>query len=88
MSLGPTTHSNNIVEVSRFDRIHRTVKNTTEKYFNNALHYTFYVMLLGTIIGLFFGMKFAWQYYTILVILAVIRGYNHIYLKFKAGTDI
>lgn len=69
MSLGPNTE-NIRVEISKFDRIHRSVKNVAEKYFNNPLHYIFYLTLTITIAGLYFGMKFSWQYYLILILLA------------------
>lgn len=75
MSLGPDTQINK-VEISKFDRIHGSIKKVAEKYFTNPLHYIFYTMLSGTIIGLFFQMKFSWQYYLILILLALPNGYQ------------
>ena len=69
MSIGPTTTEQE-VKISLFGRTRYAVKATLKTYFERPAFYLFYSMLGITIIGLFFGMKFSWQYYLILIILA------------------
>lgn len=65
MSLGPTTTEK--TELSRFTRLRYEAKKTLETYFKDPVHYLFYSMLGMTILGLFFGMSFAFEYYAILI---------------------
>ena len=62
--------------VSLFDRTTYQIKKAVEKYFIDPLKYLFYGSLTITILGLFFGMKFSWQYYVILFMLGFIEGYK------------
>ncbi len=79
MSLGPNKSDFQGLEVTRFDRIQNTVKKAAENYFQKPLYYLFYGMLTLTVIGLFFGMKFAFEYYLILFAMAVGEIYKIIY---------
>ncbi len=79
MSMGPTTKEK--TELSRFDRVRFQAKRTAEEYFKNPLHYLFYGSLCLTMLGLFIGLNFAWQYYVILSILAAIKLFNYFNAK-------
>jgi len=72
MSIGPITTEEEI-KISLFNRARYAVKTTVKKYFERPLFYLFYFTLGITIIGLFFGMKFSWQYYLILIILFILE---------------
>ena len=75
MSIGPSKNSEK-VELSKFDRLNYQAKKAVEEYFKKPIYYLFYGMLVLTILGLFIGMNFPWQYYFILIILAGIETYN------------
>lgn len=79
MSLGPREQRAEI-KVSRFDRLRHQVNVAVKEYFQAPLHYLFYGMLGLTIVGLFLGLHFAWEYYAILMLLAAERitnAYRH-----------
>lgn len=75
MSIGPSEKPEK-VEVSKFDRLQYKVKKAAEEYFKKPLYYLLYGMLGLTVIGLFIGFNFAWQYYFILIALAGVEIYS------------
>ena len=77
MSIGKSPTKEKI-DIKTFDKIRYTTKKVVENFFKEPLYYLFYIMMVATIIGLFFGKCFSWQYYFILIVLSA----NEIYNKF------
>lgn len=79
MSLGPTPKESN--KVSGFNRLSYQAKKITQEYFKKPLYYLFYGQLFLTILGLFCGLKFGFEFYSILGVLSGVQIYNHFYGK-------
>lgn len=73
--MGPNLQPEN-PQLSRFDRVRYQLKKTTEEYFRNPVRYLAYGFLILTMVGLYFGMKFSWQYYFISALLFGIEIYQ------------
>jgi hypothetical protein len=48
-------------------------KKIVTAYFEDPLHYIFYLSLTALVVGLFLGMDLSWQFYTTIYILAVFK---------------
>ena len=75
MSLGPNTTENRI-EISKVDRIRHFTKKVVVGYFERPTYYRFYGARFATIVGLYFGMDFSWQFYAGLGILSAFNLYD------------
>lgn len=73
MSLGPEKVEK--MGVSITDKIIGSIKKASENYLSDVFHCSFSIMLPLTILGLFSGMKFSWQFYVLLIILFGIEIY-------------
>lgn len=76
MSLGPRPKPE--TQPSRISRISYRARKAVEDYFKKPAFYLFYGMLALTVLGLFIGLNFAWQYYLILVALCIAENYPKI----------
>ena len=85
MSIGPNLQPEN-PQLSRFNRLKYQLKKTTEEYFRDPVHYLSYGFLMFTMLGLYFGMKFSWQYYLILTLLFGIELYQ-LFIKKKTKDE-
>ncbi len=64
MSIGPTREEK--FQLSTLDRIRSSVKKAVDAYFSDPIHYIFFAFLIATMVGLFVGMAFSWQYFVFL----------------------
>ena len=75
MSIGPPQIEPNL-EISLSNRIRYYAKELTEAYFKDPVYCLAYGFLGFTLLGLFFGMKFSWEYYVILGLLFGVELYR------------
>ena len=66
MSIGPNEKNSDLTP-----RKAEKILQTTKTFFEKPIHYLFYGSLTLTILGLFFGIKLPWEFYTILFLLWV-----------------
>lgn len=83
MSVGPKNTQSNF-EVSRIDRIQNATKRIVVAYFENPLHYLFYLGLAGLMLMIAIKGKAPGQFWMIIGILTAYKIYNYFNEKQKS----
>lgn len=68
--MGPERDHERAVRLETFERVKAFTQTVSQKYFENPIHYLFYIDLSLTVGGLFFGNNFSFQFYFLLFSLA------------------
>lgn len=71
MSIGSIIQDENI-QIKRNNRM-PAVKKPIKEFFEKPIHYLFYFSFFATMVGLFCGMEFCWQYYCFFVLLLTMK---------------
>ncbi len=82
MSMGPSNNKKD-GELTVFKKVNLKFQKITEEYLGDPIHYLANVFLFATMFGLFFGMKFSWQYYLILFLASCVEIYKELTKKKK-----
>lgn len=70
MSIGPQQKDESL-NTSVVNRLQYSAKKLTETFFVDPVHYLFYGSLTLLIIGLFCNKEFQWQFYAVVILLAL-----------------
>lgn len=65
MSIGPIDEKDKDLNISIVSQMQYSAKKLTAAFFVDPVYYLFYGSLTGLVIGLFVGMNFSWQFYTV-----------------------
>lgn len=82
MAIGPSKPQPNF-EVSRMDRIQNATKRLITAYFENPLHYVFYITLIGMIVLIARFGRAPGQLWLVMGLLTACKIFNHLNEKTK-----